>query len=231
MKSVQSDRPNNALEQTATTSRSWHRRHGVGSTAPARQERSGPPLLTAGVRFLFRNSTSLREVAARLVALIIASVFGFLVATDAKCQTRHGALGVSIAAGLSGDRVGGSGSPSWGGTSAVSAGYFLSGTGEVGVSLAITAPEGLAQDGRLSVYGTAHFPGSPESRVVPFMGAQLGRSLGLSGPTQLGVYGGLELFLSSQAAMSLRPYYQRAKDDLYMREEYGILLGVSVFTR
>jgi hypothetical protein len=41
---------NNALEQTAATSRSWHRRQEVDSKGLARQERSVPPLLTAGVR-------------------------------------------------------------------------------------------------------------------------------------------------------------------------------------
>jgi hypothetical protein len=41
---------NNALEQTAIPSRSWQRRQRSVSTGPARQERSVPPLLTAGVR-------------------------------------------------------------------------------------------------------------------------------------------------------------------------------------
>ena len=40
---------NSALEQTATTAHSWHRKQGAGPATQARQERAAPPLLTAGV--------------------------------------------------------------------------------------------------------------------------------------------------------------------------------------
>jgi hypothetical protein len=40
---------NHALEQAAIPSRSWHRRQEANSKGPARQERAGSPLLTAGV--------------------------------------------------------------------------------------------------------------------------------------------------------------------------------------
>jgi hypothetical protein len=40
---------NSALEQAATPSRSWQGRQDARRTAPAGQERSGSPLLTAGV--------------------------------------------------------------------------------------------------------------------------------------------------------------------------------------
>jgi hypothetical protein len=51
--------PNHALEQAAIPSRSWQTRQGAGPTGPARQERSVPPLLTAGVR-LARNALHCR---------------------------------------------------------------------------------------------------------------------------------------------------------------------------
>jgi hypothetical protein len=50
---------NSALEQTATPSRSWHRRQEVGSKGLARQERASPPLLTASVRPRLRSRGTL----------------------------------------------------------------------------------------------------------------------------------------------------------------------------
>jgi hypothetical protein len=52
MKSVQSDRPNSALEQTVLPSRSWQTVPPGGLLHPARQERSGSPLLTASVKLI-----------------------------------------------------------------------------------------------------------------------------------------------------------------------------------
>jgi hypothetical protein len=61
--------PNNALEQPAVTSRPWHGRQEVDSKGLARQERSAPPLLTAGVRPL-----SSRPCGHRLSVIFVLSV-------------------------------------------------------------------------------------------------------------------------------------------------------------
>jgi hypothetical protein len=67
---------NSALEQTAATSRSWQRRQGARSGADARQERAGPPLLTAGVRCVgspVRRTVPLHlEILAILPAVLLA---------------------------------------------------------------------------------------------------------------------------------------------------------------
>jgi hypothetical protein len=46
---VKSGPSNHAVEQTASTSRSWRRRQEPRMAAQARQERAAPPLLTASV--------------------------------------------------------------------------------------------------------------------------------------------------------------------------------------
>jgi hypothetical protein len=80
---------NSALEQTAATSRSWQRAQDAQRKAPARQERSVPPLLTAGVRPSESRPSHRGDAAIALVLLLCLVPLGLGCVAEKTRSTVH----------------------------------------------------------------------------------------------------------------------------------------------
>ena len=127
-------------------------------------------------------------------------------------------------------------------------GRFLTDRVELGAQLTALKSEGADVNGTIGAVGAYHF-GATNNTVVPFAGAQVGRSYGLNvevfgarinNPWSYGVFGGIKAFVhGGGGALTVQPFWTRQtrsyegvgiSDHVHV-DTYGISTGVSIFFR
>ncbi|MBT7808421.1 outer membrane beta-barrel protein [Candidatus Poribacteria bacterium] len=111
----------------------------------------------------------------------------------------------------------------------VGLGHFVSNTLELGGDFSLLKGGGGDAFGAANLRLSLHFP-KTDSTALPYVGVTVWRSYGLSDNEYMyGVYGGVKLFVSDGAALSVQPFITRATADFGNATSLGIVSGVSLF--
>ena len=87
------------------------------------------------------------------------------------------------------------------------------------------------KSGSAGIFCEYHFPQNDSSKIIPYLGGQIGSMFADNRNNMLGfgVFNGLKIFLSKNSAISIQAFYMYFKKMSYNRNLYGILSGVSIF--
>jgi len=110
-------------------------------------------------------------------------------------------------------------------------GHFLTEQAELGGGFSLIKIEGFDAFGTFGGFFSFHFPSTPESKAVPYVGGNVGLGYGdpVDNPFIFGAFGGIKLFIASGAAISIQPFYQRFSYSGGGINNFGASTGVSLF--
>ncbi|HLG93499.1 MAG TPA: hypothetical protein VI546_01545 [candidate division Zixibacteria bacterium] len=110
-------------------------------------------------------------------------------------------------------------------------GHFLTDQAELGGGFSLIKIEGIDAFGTFGGFFSFHFPSTPESKAVPYIGGNIGLGYGdpFDNPFIFGGYGGFKLFIASGGAISIEPFYQRYNYSGGGINNFGVRTGISLF--
>jgi hypothetical protein len=161
----------------------------------------------------------------------------FAAGADANAQVKAGLNEINGSAAVQGTKIEGSDTFTFA-TFTGAYGRFLTDGFEVGPQLSIVKAEGVDAGGTINGFAAVHL--APDSSMVPYVGAQIGRGFGQSttftdNPWNFGFFGGLKGFVGSSGAIVVQPFWTRnnvrnsAFDTTTHTDNFGVSVGISLF--
>jgi len=173
----------------------------------------------------------------RRISILVIGVAFAAGADDAYAQVNAGLNEINGSAAVQGTKAEGSDTFTFA-TFTGAYGRFLTDGFEVGPQLSIVKAEGVDAVGTINGFAAVHL--APDSAIVPYVGAQIGRGFGQSttftdNPWTFGFFGGIKGFVGSSGAIVVQPFWTRstvrntAFDTTTHTDNFGVSIGISLF--